>query len=81
MILKLIPIQLEVTAIVVFGLKIGPLTFIEKPVYKKVLWSYTAPTIDAKLIDKIGKEEDNSSPQISNFVDSSFKVSVSSTPY
>ena len=74
MYLKLIPIQLRLTALVTLEITIFK-TF-KKVVYKKELWRYTAPTISTKMFNCIREEEDESPPEISNFMEEPLHVST-----
>lgn len=77
MFLDLIPIELELSALVTIELSIAGKEVAKKTLYKDVLWSYTAPTIRTKIVETIAKEKDNSPPEISSFVDEPFKVNIS----
>ena len=75
MYLNLIPIQLRLTALVTLEIPIIIIK-IKIVVYKKDLWRYTAPTISTKMFDNIREEEDESPPEISNFMDEPLHVST-----
>ena len=76
MYLRLTPIKLTLYALVTLEINLVVQT-IKKTLFKAKLWSYTAPTIEKKLIDNRKDEEDKSPPKMSNFVDDAVSVHCS----
>ncbi|VDI67222.1 Hypothetical predicted protein [Mytilus galloprovincialis] len=87
--LELTPLKIRVLALVTIEIKFWKLS---KTIvlYKTTLWSYSTPTIRAKIIDKRKDEKDQTAPAIDEFIDkpgsgrkkrSSAKCLVRQIPY
>lgn len=71
--LKMIPIQFRLSLLVTVEIPV-PFLRARLVLFRKDLWAYAAPTISAKIVDTRKKENDNSPPQITDFVDGLFNV-------
>lgn len=67
MYLELTPIEIRLLGLVTLEVKII-FTF-KKTLFKRKIWGYKAPTINAKVVDTFKKEEDTSPPEIDSFID------------